>query len=243
MNKAWKIDSEGVLTIRPGFRKRKGQPDFFARRDVIESIVVEEGISEIGDDWFCYLSEVREVALPTTLRRIGKSAFLGCGQLKEMVLPEGVEELAESAFQDCTNIRRFVLPAFLCRIGYLALHVGEGRLLSIEVAKGNKYFASKYGVLYNRDMTVILQYPCAKRRWEYTIPATVVRIAEDCFSHARHLEKVSMPDGIMEIGGSAFAFCRKLKSMYVPDGVSVIPSYAFFCCESLTELRLPEKMD
>ena len=160
-----------------------------------------------------------------------------------MVLPEGVEELAESAFQDCTNIRRFVLPAFLCRIGYLALHVGEGRLLSIEVAKGNKYFASKYGVLYNRDMTVILQYPCAKRRWEYTMPATVVRIAEDCFSHALHLEKISMPDGIMEIGGNAFAFCRKLKSMYVPDGVSVIPSYAFFCCESLTELRLPEKMD
>ncbi len=98
MSRYWKIDPDGVLTIHPGFRKNRGKPDFFSRREGIRSIVVEEGIEEIGDDWFSYLNEVREVSLPSTLRRIGRSAFLGCERLAEVRLPEGVEELGESTF-------------------------------------------------------------------------------------------------------------------------------------------------
>jgi len=70
MSETWHIDAAGVLTILPGFSRHQGQPDFFARRDKIKAIVVAEGISEIGDDWFCYLNQVRELVLPSTLRRI-----------------------------------------------------------------------------------------------------------------------------------------------------------------------------
>ena len=38
MSKNWNINSEGVLTIRPGFRKNKGKSDFYALRDEIKSI-------------------------------------------------------------------------------------------------------------------------------------------------------------------------------------------------------------
>lgn len=120
---------------------------------------------------------------------------------------EGVEELAESAFQDCSHVRRFHLPATLRSIGFLALHVGDGHLLSIDVAKQNGHFASSHGVLYNHDKTTILQYPCGKRRKEYTIPASITTIAEDCFSHARHLEHVILPEGLNAMGSSAFGFC------------------------------------
>ena len=107
MSKTWTIDAEGVLTIRQGFLKRKGTPDFYARREEIRAIVVEEGVSEIGDGWFSYLNEVREISLPTTLRRIGKSAFASCERLKEVILhskaidslcwvPEGVELIQET---------------------------------------------------------------------------------------------------------------------------------------------------
>lgn len=146
MSKTWTIDADGVLTIRKGFRKRKGHPDFYARREEIKAIVVEEGVSSVGD----------------------------------------------------------------------------GHLLSIDVAKGNKHFTSRHGVLYNHDMTAILQYPCAKRRKEYVIPASVEMIAEDCFSHARHLEHVVLPEQLKRIGGSAFGFCRRLKRAWVPDGVELI---------------------
>ncbi|MBR3856980.1 MAG: leucine-rich repeat domain-containing protein [Bacteroidaceae bacterium] len=168
---------------------------------------MDEGVSEIGDGWFNYLNEVREISLPTTLRCIGKSAFASCERLEEVFIPEGVEELAESAFQDCSHVRRFHLPATLRSIGLLALHVGDGHLLSIDVAKQNGHFASSHGVLYNHDKTTILQYPCGKRRKEYTIPASVTTIAEDCFSHARHLEHVILPEGLNAMGSSAFGFC------------------------------------
>ena len=67
MSKTWTIDAEGVLTIRQGFRKRKGLPEFYDKREEIRAIVVEEGVREIGDGWFNYLNEVREISLPTTL--------------------------------------------------------------------------------------------------------------------------------------------------------------------------------
>lgn len=222
MSKTWTIDADGVLTIRKGFRKRKGHPDFYARREEIRAIVVEEGVSSVGDGWFAYLNEVREIILPTTLRQIGKSAFASCERLSEVMIPEGVRQLDERAFQDCSEVHRFSLPASLRSIGYLALHVGEGHLLSIDVAKGNKHFTSRHGVLYNHNMTAILQYPCAKRRKEYVIPASVEMIAEDCFSHARHLEHVVLPGQLKRIGGSAFGFCRRLKRAWVPDGVELI---------------------
>ena len=108
MSKTWTIDPKGVLTIRPGFRKRKGKPDFYARREEIKAIIVEVGVSKIGDGWFNYLNEVREISLPTTLRRIGKSAFTSCERLKEVCIPEGVEELAESAV--CPRLVSVCLP-------------------------------------------------------------------------------------------------------------------------------------
>ena len=108
MSKTWTIDPKGVLTIRPGFRKRKGKPDFYARREEIKAIIVEVGVSKIGDGWFNYLNEVREISLPTTLRRIGKSAFASCERLKEVCIPEGVEELAESAV--CPRLVSVCLP-------------------------------------------------------------------------------------------------------------------------------------
>ena len=55
----------------------------------MRAIVVEEGVREIGDGWFNYLNEVREISLPTTLWRIGKSAFASCERLKEVCIPEG----------------------------------------------------------------------------------------------------------------------------------------------------------
>ena len=57
------------LPPAPSHRERKGKPDFCARREAIRAIVVEEGVSEVGDAWFNYLAEVREISLPTTLRR------------------------------------------------------------------------------------------------------------------------------------------------------------------------------
>ena len=242
MSKTWTIDAEGVLTIRAGFRKRKGKPDFFERREEIKAIVVDVGVSEIGDGWFNYLNEVREISLPTTLRRIGKSAFASCERLEEVFIPEGVEELAESAFQDCSHVRRFHLPATLRSIGFLALHVGDGHLLSIDVAKQNGHFASSHGVLYNHDKTTILQYPCGKRRKEYTIPASVTEINNSAFYECEQLRKVVLPQSLQSIWEKAFRYCRSLIEIEIPPQVWHITDDVFEGCTSLRRIILHSKV-
>lgn len=83
-------------------------------------------------------------------------------------------------------------------MGDLALHVGEGRLLAVNVARGNKFFKSRHGVLYNREMTAILHYPCFKRRKEYAIPAQVWHITDDVFEGCTSLHRIVLRSRVIE---------------------------------------------
>ncbi|MBQ9219160.1 MAG: hypothetical protein IJ160_13445 [Muribaculaceae bacterium] len=71
MRQTWTIDDEGVLTIRQGFCKRRGQPDFYARREEIKAIVVAEDVLEaVGGEVHV---ELQPVELP--LERLSVALF------------------------------------------------------------------------------------------------------------------------------------------------------------------------
>lgn len=62
----------------------------------ITSIVVDEGITELGYYLFLYLINAKTISLPSTLLTIGEEVFLYCLSLKELVIPEGVTTIEES---------------------------------------------------------------------------------------------------------------------------------------------------
>lgn len=69
------------------------------RTNVINKIIVGEGITAIGDYAFYSLGyNFTEIKLPSTLKSIGKQSLANNSGLKQIVLPEGLETIKDQAF-------------------------------------------------------------------------------------------------------------------------------------------------
>lgn len=75
------------------------------KRTSIDSLVIEEGVTEIGDYAFYYCENLRSISLPTSLTRIGAFAFTGCNGLDSLDVPVSVRSIEHSAFCYCRNIQ------------------------------------------------------------------------------------------------------------------------------------------
>lgn len=77
-----------------------GEDGFFE----VTKIVIEEGITHIGNYAFEDASEVTSVTLPSTLETIGERAFAYMGSLTEITIPANVGLIDIKAFQDCNAL-------------------------------------------------------------------------------------------------------------------------------------------
>ena len=125
-NAEWTL-SGGVLTISgTGEMEDEAFGDWTPwadYRDQIHTVVVEEGITHIGDSAFEDIQALTAVTLPSTVTSIGDGAFAGDSSLAEISLPENLEMIDRDAFEDCTSLKEIVLPEALTE---LAAYAFEG---------------------------------------------------------------------------------------------------------------------
>ena len=77
-------------------------------RDIITSIVVESGVSRIGNYAFQEFDKVTSVTLPSSLRTIGEHAFFDL-PLTSVTIPDGVTTIEDYAFSD-TDVTEVTIP-------------------------------------------------------------------------------------------------------------------------------------
>lgn len=77
----------------------------FKGASLLESVVIPEGITEIGSEAFNGCTSLKNVSFPSTLKRIDGSAFNNCISLEEIEIPKGTTYVGDYAFEDCTNLR------------------------------------------------------------------------------------------------------------------------------------------
>ncbi len=83
----------------------------------ITQVIVQEGVTNIGDSAFLDCSVLTEVTIPTSVTRIGKRAFLNCNQLTVITLPDAVHSVDIWAFSGCNSLTAIVLPINVTYIG------------------------------------------------------------------------------------------------------------------------------
>ncbi len=117
------------------------------------------------------------------------------------------------------------------------------RLSKITVDENNPYFTSKDGVLYNKDMSVLLCYPnmCfyefeCDENGAIKRDSNNVRIAEK----NEHNGVFALPDSINTIGENAFYKCSKLTKIEFTENLRDIKEKAFFKCKGLKSIELKE---
>ena len=87
-----------------------GGASWYSQRDSIKTIVVESGVTSIGDYAFYPCSKVTSVSLPDTVTSIGYEAFSGCSSLTSITLPDSVTSIGKAAFFNCDALTSINIP-------------------------------------------------------------------------------------------------------------------------------------
>ncbi len=116
------------------------------------------------------------------------------------------------------------------------------RLTSINVVPENQYYASEDGVLFNKDKSLLIQYPAGKNLEKYVIPDNVTGIGNSAFYLCTNLTSITIPDTVTSIENYAFMACKNLTSIKIPDGVTNIGDFVFLNCNSLSSIKIPDSV-
>lgn len=83
---------------------------------MIKKVVIEEGVTSIGENAFYGCRRLTDVTLPASLTEIGYNSFVNCRQLTKVGGGIGVKVIAENAFSGCTVLATFSVSTALAEV-------------------------------------------------------------------------------------------------------------------------------
>ena len=105
--------TDGVLTISGSgpmadYASASEAP-WYSQRESIVRIVIEDGVTTIGDRAFYNCTSLLQVQIGQNVQTIGTYAFRGCAKLAEITLPDSITELKDSAFRLCSDLANITM--------------------------------------------------------------------------------------------------------------------------------------
>ena len=85
--------------------------------DQIRHVVVEDGITVVGDLAFAHTYHLETVTIADSVTEICEGAFRNCYGLKSVKLPAKLEKLGDFVFAYCEKLERIELPDTLTELG------------------------------------------------------------------------------------------------------------------------------
>lgn len=116
------------------------------------------------------------------------------------------------------------------------------RFKRISVSKDNLYYSDVDGILFSKDLTRLICYPCGKTGHTYTVPDTVEIIDEYAFSDNCYLRKIILPNSLKRIEWRAFFQCEKLAIINLPEGLEYIGEECFELSTEINRLIIPRSV-
>ncbi len=164
-------------------------------------------VTTIGNTAFGGNSSVTSVSIPSSITNIGAFAFASSG-LTSITIPNSVIGIGQEAFVSCES------------------------LANITVNSGNPAYSSLNGVLFDKPLSNLLQYPAGLVTGNYTVPGSVTNIAADAFYFASGFASITIPINVTGIGQDAFAFCfaqdNNYLQVYFEGNAPTLGADAFF---------------
>ncbi len=156
------------------------------------------------------------------------------GTLSTIKLPTTITSIGGSAFYYCYGLSgTFTIPASVKSIGDYALY-GCSQLSAYSVDAANTRYSATNGVLFNKKQDTLFICPSAKTG-AYTIPATVVCIANSAFDGCGGLTgTLTIPASVKAIGSYAFYYCYGFRgALTLPSATTYIGDGAFYGCSGI----------
>ena len=262
------VSSTGTLTISgtgamKDYNDYISQVPWYAYRSSIKKVVINNGVTSIGDGTFESCTGLTSVTIPNSVTSIGSGAFASCRELTSITIPNSVTSIGDWAFYNCTGLTSVTIPNSVTSIGNYVFSGCTG-LTSIEIPN---------------SVTSIGDFAFAdcKGLTSITIPNSVTSIGGMAFYGCTGLTSVTIPNSVTSIGSSAFSGCTGLRSINVaednlnytsidgvlyskdkktlimcpngktgsitiPNSVTSIGGSAFYRCTGLTSIEIPNSV-
>jgi len=200
----------------------------------------EVSITKIPDRMFQSCAVLTIMKLPQSLISIGNEMFADCINLVSITLPDSLVYLAGSAFNNCASLPEISIPVGVASgLGFTAFCSGCMELTKLIVAEGNTAYSSLDGVLYNKDKTIILRYPCGNPASLFSFPNTIAEVGVGAFEGCTYLASITMTENLHIVKNAAFKGCSALTSVNISSMVTEVGGYAFENCSRLNSVTLP----
>ena len=254
----WEVFSDGKLVISgegamQNYSQSARAPWYNKCVGMIETVVIEEGVTAVGAYAFQNHKVLSSISLPSTLKEIGSSGFAVCNKLTAVEIPASVTYVGSYAFYGCSGMTDIY---FLSRT--TGLNNGAATLPSsalIHCIAGSKVAA--YAERFDRqtDEMVVLDGSGVTEdglAWEVYSDGKLIISGEGAMQNYSQnarapwynkfsgmIKTVEIGEGVTGIGAYAFQNHKALSAVSLPDSLTEIGASAFAICKSLTEIEIP----
>ncbi|MBQ4103544.1 MAG: leucine-rich repeat protein, partial [Clostridia bacterium] len=244
--------------------------------------------------WYSYRGKIAIIVINKGVTSIGDSAFSGCSRLTSVTIPESVTEIGANAFSSCTKLVEVSFPSYITIDGITnnidknrSVFSGCTSLESVTFAKGISAIAQEF--FYNcsslKSITGLESVQSIRDQAFYgceslesvTFGSSLRTTGRNIFYGCTSLKSINVSDnsrfssvdgvlfngaktklvaypvgkedesytipvGVLTIGDNAFATSTNLVEVIIPDSVTTIGQYAFDDCTALKSLRIPDSV-
>ena len=188
---------------------------WYESRSSLESLIIEDGITSIGNYSFCNLTSLTSIIIPDSVTSIGERAFSGCSSVLSVNIPNGVNSIGTYAFKNCSSIKSIVMPISTKR----GIFEDVSNLTSITLTRGTGIGVNYYSSSYKSSPW----YKSRNSLESVILEDGIISIGDYSFHNCTGLTSIIIPDSVTSIGERAFSGCSNLTSLTMPISTVINP--------------------
>ena len=201
------IDGKIVTTMDGGFFFDSTPPKY---------LLIPETVTYINEDMFVwtdgYITDItvsdnnkNYSSVDGVLYNKDKTELIyyPAGKYGDCVIPKSVKYIHDSAFRGSENITQ------------------------VSVETGNNYYTVENGILFTKDKTKLVKYPCQLENTSYNVPDSVIDIGGWAFYGNGNISSINFTDSIKSIGECCFDKCYNIELTNIPRKIEYLGGYAF----------------
>ena len=228
--------------------------------DVLQEIIISEGITEIGKYAFENCWSLTNITIPNGVTVLGEYAFVDCDSLTSITIPNGITIIPSHAFRDCNNLINVVIPESVTTIGEFAF-ADCWRLPRITIPNGvttimkdafgwcealtsatisESVTTLGYGVFY--ECNALQNITVSPNNTAYCSIDGIVfnKIKTELVSYpsSKVTSTFVTPAGVSQVLPLAFNGSNNLINLTISADVKYIPDYALDGCENIANYNV-----